>query len=899
MNQNLIKKFETELNNRIKLKETQIKSRNLVLLNAFKYFDYQHSGFVDLSKFKKVLKIKLNINIFNDSDLNSIYMHYINKLVSNDKIDYREFADYIKSSKNKMPKDNFLKKKNNFIQKDKERMIKTKNTFSSNTSSPKIDKILENIFYKLRKENLSIFFELFKEIKKYDVDNLGLILVDDFLKVFKNLDITIHKNDLNDIGEYFIEKQNLMDYDKLFKCFFLNFNGFRAAQINFMFGRIDYKENEKININILKEIFEPRQYYNVRTGRRTPKEIKKAFCYSIDIFRDFYHKEIDIYEFTIFFKYLSAYFEEDMHYKNFILESFKYNKIIKLSKQLEKYENEKLLNPVYSDKNPKKLISFFIQQVSKKKNGFINLLRSFKTVDYGRENYLYYNEFKKALSYQRIVLKDEHLKIIFKLFSNKTYKLDFWKMLESLIPTFKKYKIDALESLYNDLLKNNNINKLQYFTFQNSFNAKSHPDFKNCIKPDYMLKNEFADSLKVFLDNYKSFDNYISFETFVRFFEYFARDWSDEYFKNILSNCFSKNKRDVNLKISSKKNPNISLSSKRKSLYNNSTISRSSKTKTRHWDKNSELSKTSKIKSHRSIKNSRKSGINLKNKKSEIHIKDNQDYLKYNPNAFKKQKKDYEKNSYRKKLQEENRRNIEIRNKSILSPDNRSYLSYEPNEHSAYILNKKIQNSIVRKEDRIYDNIHKEHDLDKNPFSVFKNQIYKSLKYNILLELEYELTIKSDNKGSIDYQNFNQILKKLNLVKNLKEDNIHSIFSSFCENRKLHVQAFSNELRGQMNEEREYKTMDLFERFCDGQDFIEVDYLRRCFKPEKIFRSSKDSLDDVQEMFQFMIDLFYCLNLEIKNRTYFDLDDFLYFFDNFSFFCGKNSEFNEIINKCF
>jgi hypothetical protein len=32
-----------------------------------------------------------------------------------------------------------------------------------------------------------------------------------------------------------------------------------------------------------------------------------------------------------------------------------------------------------------------------------------------------------------------------------------------------------------------------------------------------------------------------------------------------------------------------------------------------------------------------------------------------------------------------------------------------------------------------------------------------------------------------------------------------------------------------------------------------------------------------------MIDLFTCLNLNIKGKSYMELEDFLYFFDNFSF----------------
>jgi len=52
-------------------------------------------------------------------------------------------------------------------------------------------------------------------------------------------------------------------------------------------------------------------------------------------------------------------------------------------------------------------------------------------------------------------------------------------------------------------------------------------------------------------------------------------------------------------------------------------------------------------------------------------------------------------------------------------------------------------------------------------------------------------------------------------------------------------------------------------------------------------------------MFNFMIDLFTCLNLSIKNINYFKLDDFLYFMDNLSFYLEDDSEFERMLRKCF
>ncbi len=57
-----------------------------------------------------------------------------------------------------------------------------------------------------------------------------------------------------------------------------------------------------------------------------------------------------------------------------------------------------------------------------------------------------------------------------------------------------------------------------------AFNARNHPDFRNCLRADYEIKNEFFDSISTFLLNYQGNNIDLSLYSFTRFFEYFARD---------------------------------------------------------------------------------------------------------------------------------------------------------------------------------------------------------------------------------------------------------------------------------------------------------------------------------------------------------------------------------------
>lgn len=48
-----------------------------------------------------------------------------------------------------------------------------------------------------------------------------------------------------------------------------------------------------------------------------------------------------------------------------------------------------------------------------------------------------------------------------------------------------------------------------------------------------------------------------------------------------------------------------------------------------------------------------------------------------------------------------------------------------------------------------------------------------------------------------------------------------------------------------------------------------------------------------------MINLFVCLNLTIKETSNFELDDFLYLFDNFIFMIRDEIKFEEFLEKSF
>ena len=68
----------------------------------------------------------------------------------------------------------------------------------------------------------------------------------------------------------------------------------------------------------------------------------------------------------------------------------------------------------------------------------------------------------------------------------------------------------------------------------------------------------------------------------------------------------------------------------------------------------------------------------------------------------------------------------------------------------------------------------------------------------VILKTEFEMTDKSDQNGTVDYEIFSNILDKHGLLRNLSDDKLHMIFlKNIGNDKRLHVQTFCNDLRGQ------------------------------------------------------------------------------------------------------
>lgn len=55
---------------------------------------------------------------------------------------------------------------------------------------------------------------------------------------------------------------------------------------------------------------------------------------------------------------------------------------------------------------------------------------------------------------------------------------------------------------------------------------------------DYVIRNEFIDSFKEFLEIHQGKYSTFTRDVLMRFFEFFSIDWSESYLESVISGCF-------------------------------------------------------------------------------------------------------------------------------------------------------------------------------------------------------------------------------------------------------------------------------------------------------------------------------------------------------------------------
>lgn len=909
--QNTAQKFSKELKRIIEQKTGPSSSSEKVLLDAFKYFDLNNNGLTNAKSFIQVMKIRIGVTSKTEEDLAEIFGELAD---GSPTINYRELISRIfESQMNLSLREPAPTREPSTSVRDKSDLIHNEDL---------IKKDIDYITYKLRSYKLPAFFNLFKEFQAAKVSD-NEISQSAFTMVLKKLNVEISSEEIQRIFFFLANEQPHLKIDTFFSLLVRNYTSVRRKIVQKSFEKLDYMESGKVSLQLVKELFNGKNSFATKEGRLSEEEIAQQFSELLDGFSKFNGNNfiVDSNQFIHLFSFVSVYLKEDKEFSQFIEHCFRYSELpqSQVSTRLNAKSNAaKLDDLTIRTSQIEDIFTSLTDQLNLKGNkAYINFYKSLKCNDYDSDGYVFKKEFEKSLAEVRINFNSKQIDRLFDKLAVLRQKLDYHDLMNQLVPVFDDMKKSNIQVLWESLA-GNNVAEVSFDKVVGAFHARNHPDFRNGLRPDYEIKSEFTEALQTFLNLTQGTHLKTGETALIRFFEFFGRNWNSGYLQSVVDFSF-KLKGNVSVRTVEINAPYGTIPdqthSVTKSVVDKQKESQKVIVNERHpshshfYQEFSQQSKTGLL------------GIETQEdgfKKKQVEHTVNYPY--YTDNKENGQKLPTSSVAFESKQNEQKpaqtspprstkyqRPVVQGRNgpntpektkvnepepRQVYSPEDGSIISKSKPTDSKDLNARILENSSQRQRNTPID--------ADAVYAKFTQNLKFVGKIPLLLQLEFEMTEKSDDKGFVDFEVFAAVLETHGLLKTFNQAEAQMLYmSSLTNDNKVHVQNFANKIRGQMSQVREKEIISIFDRINFGQPEISAFQLKNAFLPQKFRFHVYKTMSDAKEMIANLVELFERLNLSVKDRDTFNLDDFLYLVDNFSFFISSEVEFVRIMNQSF
>ena len=936
--QKLLNKFETELKYRVDLKTSPSSVPERVLLESFKYFDLNKTGKADFKTFLMVIKVRLGIILFSEEDLMVIFNCFSSGANS---LTYREFISSVYDTQiNLSLKDSRLSESRSFIN----------NHADTLNDEETARKLIEYIVYKMRTLELFSFFRLYRELQSTKVTEKE-ISQSQFVIALKKTGIEISAEEIQRVYNFVSGNKPLLSIDRLFDSLLVNYTEGRKSLVRAVFEKLDYTSSGKISLNLFKELYNPRNTFAVKEGRQVVEDLTFQFSYLVDEYTKFNGNQfiLSSSQFLHFYSFISGYIRDDKEFTNFAETCFRFNELPRSSGSVRNDRVLKTEHRLLEELSVKtsKLEDFYaalVSQISAKGNkGFIMFYKSLKCYDFDSDGYLFEKEFEKVIAESRISFSKTQVQKLFEKMAEQRQRLNFGLLLKNLVPEFDAERTEIVQALYEKLTAARPNEELSFDKFVNAFNARNHPDFKNGLRADYEIRTEFMDALKEFMALYQGNSLVISWPALLRFYEFFAVNWTTSHLRSVIESVFKVRTGSSVYSLEQTIPYGLSAPENKMNIVNNKPIVEN-QAPVQNTQQAINPALTGKLKFFEEYSKKAGNGVNPEGnafkKKSEVNpisypyntendkvdasipqkfqnyktttpffVEENKQHGNGNVSNLKvdglnemARTPDSKTSRYSRKV---NSRESEFNPnlKERLEPGQRNIIN-SPEEGSV-VSNARSRQVINDLNHRLQTNQSQKSTVNPQMAAQIQQKFVANIratgKIPLILQFEFDMTAQSDKKGNVDFEVFSTVLDNYDLLKGFKQEEIHTLFvSNITEPSKVHIQTFANKIRGQMSSHREKITIDLFDRICPpNEDAMLVPEIKSAFLPHKCKLRGYASTNEVREMLSSLLDLFMNLNVTIKDKDFVDLDDFLYMFDNFSFFMTGEEEYARFLSDSF
>ena len=299
----LISRFEEELRLRATSKTGRSGTTEKVLTDAFRFYDLNNSGFVDLNVFKQVVLIKMSLTQFSESVIEHVYQVYSR---ATGRLNYKEFiSDLFDNQGGRM----------SMTSKGESKPVK-----EGDEDPLSLKRLFEFVGYKLRKKGVSSFFKLYRDLCP-SRRSPGVVNQSQLIVALRKFELNVGSDDIRKmIGSLTQSTAN----DFFSKLTDNSFPLFRDQLAQGLFRRLDFNNSGSISISLLKDLLSTRHSSLVKDGRFSAEELETEMSVFLDEFAKFNQEGVmEMESFMLMFSLLNIYFNNVGHTASFFEGCFK------------------------------------------------------------------------------------------------------------------------------------------------------------------------------------------------------------------------------------------------------------------------------------------------------------------------------------------------------------------------------------------------------------------------------------------------------------------------------------------------------------------------------------------------------------------------------------------------
>lgn len=425
-------------------------------------------GYCNLSTFIKTI-LKIGVTGFSNSDFTTIFNSY--EIDSKGRMNYKKFIDSI------------------FTNNTKGNNIPT--NYSTDIDSADTPKKIKD---KIILRGYRGIFSLYATINSNDID------YNDMTKINKSLRLGLTNFDI----QRMFNGYDVIDFDTLINNIRGRLNEFRKQIINSTFSLIkknddDIRDKDSVNINTLKQCFNPRYDIN-----KSEDEAYIKFNETFDIIHNFYLRlyggntnKVTYQEFEDYYHNISLYIKDDSKFEDLLSNSYKnINTIPKRNNNRSISQPRKRIVQNEYDNPKEKFIKVLKSSNINQLISFISFIKLMSHASYPK-NFIDINTFTKSIAKLSNISRSD----IRNIFSFYDTEKEGYINIESLLnDLFEQMQPERMEIVTNafDTLDIYNKGQVDITYIKNSYNASFHPTVKkgkSSLEEEY---SSFIDSIDIF-----------------------------------------------------------------------------------------------------------------------------------------------------------------------------------------------------------------------------------------------------------------------------------------------------------------------------------------------------------------------------------------------------------------